>query len=460
MYSLYKRLQLIHDRKQIPTVTEIQVAKAEKPRECLPYRLDSPISCDNHESLLPGSEPFDYNTWVRLVCEWIAACDEPFDAVERPEWIKMVRYASRRGDQLKTPSADTVKNHVMTMADDVVASIKSLIRDLDAKVSLALDCWTSSNKWAFLCIVMSFVTEDWELEETVIDFHEVQGEHSGENLAELVWQTIETYGLKEKLLKTVGLVNGPKATSDQSRPKPRPRSHESIQEPLSSQADDFLAQENDAAADANSRSESVPDPKEVEALLKDPMDITQMVKAIQKLRLIVRTVRSTPQRKQQWLDEVNLSLRSLGDACDHAEQSLMLILDVVTRWSSTHQMLRRALKYKDTIKAFIAKRVDLRHLELDEKEWDTIKLVTDWLYLFRSATETMSASKETTLSLVHTVFHSLQDHLKKELSKLPAEMSAILRQGLIDAHRKLSDYHTYFDESPYYILLLAYIFSA
>lgn len=49
-------------------------------------------------------------------------------------------------------------------------------------------------------------------------------------------------------------------------------------------------------------------------------------------------VRSSPQRRQEWLREVRVSPefmdQELGDV------ALMLILDVKTRWSSTHQMLR------------------------------------------------------------------------------------------------------------------------
>jgi hypothetical protein len=33
-------------------------------------------------------------------------------------------------------------------------------------------------------------------EELLIDFAEIQGEHSGENMAQTVWETMELYGLK------------------------------------------------------------------------------------------------------------------------------------------------------------------------------------------------------------------------------------------------------------------------
>jgi hypothetical protein len=53
------------------------------------------------------------------------------------------------------------------------------------------------------------------------------------------------------------------------------------------------------------------------------------------LRKIIRSVRSSPQRRQNWLIEVS--------QMNAGKPPLMLILDVKTRWSSTHQMLRRFL---------------------------------------------------------------------------------------------------------------------
>ncbi|KAJ7730736.1 hypothetical protein B0H16DRAFT_1329813, partial [Mycena metata] len=54
------------------------------------------------------------------------------------------------------------------------------------------------------------------------------------------------------------------------------------------------------------------------------------------LRKIVRHVRSSPQRRQKWAAEVLAS----GE-----QKPLMLILDVKTRWSSTHQMLRLCILF-------------------------------------------------------------------------------------------------------------------
>jgi hypothetical protein len=77
-----------------------------------------------------------------------------------------------------------------------------------------LDAWTSSNGHGFLAIVMHYISNEWRLgnlitnrikawliafilpEELLIDFRELIGEHSGQNMAHAVYETQGKYGLK------------------------------------------------------------------------------------------------------------------------------------------------------------------------------------------------------------------------------------------------------------------------
>lgn len=76
-------------------------------------------------------------------------------------------------------------------------------------IAISLDAWTSPSRYAFIAIVAHYITNDGKLgkclyasalwrsicdlltaasEELLIDFQELLiGEHSGENMAELVW---------------------------------------------------------------------------------------------------------------------------------------------------------------------------------------------------------------------------------------------------------------------------------
>jgi uncharacterized protein HemX len=98
----------------------------------------------------------------------------------------------------------------------------------------------------------------------------------------------------------------------------------------------------------------------------------------------------------------------------------------------------------------VAKDEELRAHELTTADWDALKLVTDWLMVFRAATTQMSATKQPMLSSTHAIFLGLQKELKRAIAALSSTADPVLRQGLVDAHLKLSDYFTKFDQSRYY----------
>jgi hypothetical protein len=148
----------------------------------------------------------------------------------------------------------------------------------------------------------------------------------------------------------------------------------------------------------------------------------------------------------------------------------MLILDVKTRWSSTHQMMRkslnfvarsryhsllihnigRALQFQNEIDDFVGRNRDLRSLELDEDEWHAIAQVADWLMAFRAATTQMSTSKVSMLSTTHAIFRGLQEHIQQIYRDLPTSTPPKIKAGLLNAHKKLSDYYYKYDQSPFY----------
>ncbi|KAJ7166144.1 hypothetical protein C8R46DRAFT_843985, partial [Mycena filopes] len=106
--------------------------------------------------------------------------------------------------------------------------------------------------------------------------------------------------------------------------------------------------------------------------------------------------------------------------------------------------------YRKIIDDFVGKHRDMRHLELGDADWDAIILVAGWLKSFRSATSLMSTTKQPVLSHTHTIFRGLQEDLRMSLRELPLSTPSVLRNGLLEAHRKLSDYYYKSDDSPYY----------
>jgi len=68
------------------------------------------------------------------------------------------------------------------------------------------------------------------------------------------------------------------------------------------------------------------------------------INIITQLQKIIRAVWSSPQRKQSWLHQLTMSQRYKSADNPH-QRPLVLILNVKTRWSSTHQMMCKFLNF-------------------------------------------------------------------------------------------------------------------
>ncbi|KAF7372114.1 Transposase-like protein [Mycena venus] len=90
---------------------------------------------------------------------------------------------------------ESVKERIMKMSEEMVKELKAIFKENKSNFVLSLDAWTSSNGYAFLAIVIHYIGNDGKLEECLIDFRELVGQHSGENMAAAVWATVEKFGL-------------------------------------------------------------------------------------------------------------------------------------------------------------------------------------------------------------------------------------------------------------------------
>ncbi|KAF8802970.1 hypothetical protein BYT27DRAFT_7110853, partial [Phlegmacium glaucopus] len=138
---------------------------------------------------------------------------------------------------------------------------------------------------------------------------------------------------------------------------------------------------------------------------------------------IIRAIRSSPQRKQAWFKQLEDSFRG-ENGC--------------------------ALDFSKEIDDFVGRNHDLWSLELDTDDWLAISLVASWLKAFHSATTEMLRTKEPMLSTVHAIFRGLQEHIRSTLAELPDSAPIELKDGLVEAHQKLSEYYYWSDESPFY----------
>jgi hypothetical protein len=127
------------------------------------------------------------------------------------------------------------------------------------------------------------------------------------------------------------------------------------------------------------------------------------------------------------------------------------LINNITSLTLVNYATGRALDFQTEIDDFVFQNEDLANLALTEAEWASITQMAGWLKAFRSATTQMSTTKQPMLSTAHAIFRGLQDEVHDALRSLPDSTSPMIRNGLLAAHQKLSEYYYRFDISPFYI---------
>jgi hypothetical protein len=68
------------------------------------------------------------------------------------------------------------------------------------QTSIAIDCWGGSNWLSFLGITCYYISNNWQLRESLLGFEPVVGSHRGQNLSQIVNNVLRNHNLSGRLL--------------------------------------------------------------------------------------------------------------------------------------------------------------------------------------------------------------------------------------------------------------------
>ena len=106
-----------------------------------------PMTQSTIESLFPRPSNMSGTELQRLLLETMVTCNWPFDQFN----VKIFQYLMCRGYPGHHISRRTTVYRKLTLeAEKARDEIKTRFENHDGRISLALDCWTSSNRWEFM----------------------------------------------------------------------------------------------------------------------------------------------------------------------------------------------------------------------------------------------------------------------------------------------------------------------
>jgi hypothetical protein len=138
----------------------------------------------------------------RNLIRWIVAKDIAFSAIESPLFQQIIS---------DIPSISMLFKSRNTLSSRISAefelSRQQLIEDLaisSQTIALLLDGWTSINNISFLGIIRHWLTEDFIYKERVLEFTEIEGLKTRENMAAIVIDLLQELDIECKVITITG----------------------------------------------------------------------------------------------------------------------------------------------------------------------------------------------------------------------------------------------------------------
>jgi hypothetical protein len=136
---------------------------------------------------------------LEKLVKFITTARLPFRIVEHPEFIDFVETIQLAQSQINLPSARTIRRYLNTAVQEQQQSVLSKLPK-ESRLSIALDCWTSPFKQAFMAITGYFIDQEWNYCEVLLGFEHIHGSHTGSKLRETVFQILQEHNITNRVL--------------------------------------------------------------------------------------------------------------------------------------------------------------------------------------------------------------------------------------------------------------------
>lgn len=97
------------------------------------------------------------------------------------------------------PSSHTVRRRLHELVEERQQSLLQKL-PMGSKLSIALDCWTSPFRQAFMAVTGYFIDQDWNYREILLGFEPLHGTHTGGNLSTVLFQLLQKHQIEDRVL--------------------------------------------------------------------------------------------------------------------------------------------------------------------------------------------------------------------------------------------------------------------
>ncbi|KAM0906297.1 hypothetical protein ACQ4PT_016860 [Festuca glaucescens] len=317
---------------------------------------------------------FDPKVCRELMVKFCIHAGIPFLKFEDPylqPWIDSMQPA------FQLIGRHTIRDDAKKMYEGMKKDIEFELQNLDSRISLTSDMWTSSQSLGYMSITAHYINVEFNYKKKIISFKEVKYPHTGYAIEEAIVGCLTEWGIRGKLF-TLTLDNASNNTS-------------ACKELIKYHKHELLLEGQHLHVRCCAHILNI--------LVQDGMKIIHG--AIDKIRELLKHVDSSPAR----LQDFNTIASRMGLSTKNG-----IYLDVPNRWNSTWKILVEALKYKSVLDSYASQKFEISP---SEQEWKKAEAICEFLKAFEELTLTVSAHRKPTahnfLPVVLCIRHALKD---------------------------------------------------
>ena len=88
----------------------------------------------------------------------------------------------------------------MELYNGNISQIQKFLQETPGKLLFTIDIWTSPSAKAFLTITTHYIDKNWKLQNILIDFIQIFGSHSGENIKDVFVTGLQNLSIQNKVI--------------------------------------------------------------------------------------------------------------------------------------------------------------------------------------------------------------------------------------------------------------------
>ncbi|KAL0578215.1 hypothetical protein V5O48_003790 [Marasmius crinis-equi] len=383
----------------------------------------------------------DQASYELSVCRWIALANQPLRIVDMDEFHQVFIPPSR----LIAPNQDVIKQRFLFMAEQNIDETRTVIKNLHTRVSLAVRSWASESSAkdypaTFVSIYMHYAPEG-RVEKRLLNFCEVERET--ETIEDVVWRTLEMYGLKNKVL-AIMMDNASRndmlmediveRCKNEGVPFDTDSRLRCFCDSVYSAATEFL----ETVLFSSVETELLPIRSPGASDCEGDIEIAAF-----KLRRIIQATLLCP---QEWTEAAKSLNIPQPDPLVFASENQLL--------SSTFAMFGLALRHCSVIEEFLSRRADLQRYRMTASDWDAISLANDLVTnccLALNEMRNVDTEGNGTLSDLFGVYAGLGRSVSSLMQSSRLQyLSDRSKRALVDFGHKLTDHYFRRNASPLY----------